>query len=174
MTSRTTAAAGVRGEPAAAGSGDCLGQGLLGGGLDRRRDVRDDVAAGDRGRRRQPVDDDAARVDRDRRGAVRSAQDPVVLRLQPVPPDGLVRGDRTVAAGHVGGAGPVDVAQQVGGVDAVRRGIGAARLGHDAHTRVVLRLLQQAQGPRGVDVLGERDRLVCGPVEAGRRWGRAG
>ena len=115
----------------------------------------------------------AHRVDRDPLVARPAAEVLVVLLLQPGPADH----GRAVHGGVVLGLGLVElglgdraeVAEHVGGVDAVRRRVGPHVLGLHQHRREVLLLLHDRDGDLLADVLGDRHGLVGRAVPAGAR-----
>ncbi len=146
---------------------------LLDDSLDARVDGGDERVTGPAVGLAGGAEHPAHGVDGDRAVAREAAQVLVVLLLQPRPAHDrgavhrLVLGRLRLVELLLGDR--AQVAQQVGGVDAVRRGIGAHGLLLDEHRREVLALLHDRDRDLLPDVLGHRHRLVGRPVPAGAR-----
>ena len=134
----------------------------------------DDVFAGDGVGGRDLACDNVSGVDGHRGATTDAAQHGVVLCLETRTPNQVRVGDLSCRTVDVSDGGAIEIAQDVAGLEAIEMRVVANGLGPNSDPRVVLRLLEQAQGSPRVDILRDRDRLVRRPVEAERRSGGSG
>ena len=163
----------VRRPAAVTGGGHLRREGLLGGRLHAHVERGDQVATGDRLGPRDHPGDQPSRVDRDHGAPGHPAQHRVVLLLQSRAPHEVVGHEPTVAADLVG-AHLAQVAQHLGGRDALRPGVEPHRPRLDGHAGEAVGLLDEREGAGRVDALGERHRDLrrAGPAGRSRRGAR--